>query len=281
LLVSLDRNSLFSLEGKTALLTGASGFLGRTFAETLLTNGARVIAIGRSERLRTQAEQWTERFGAEHVRFLRVDMYDLDAFGKGLDQIAAEEERLDILVNNAHELGPQTGFNIPEGSLESGTYDQWMRNLTGGVYWSVLSVQKIGKRMVEAKSGSIINIATMYAVVAPSPQLYEGTKFSNPPGYSTSKGGLLSFTRYVASYWGPHGVRANAILPGPFSNTEDAGPNAVQEGDSFVDRLKARTRLGRIGRPAELAGALIFLASDASSYVTGQGLVVDGGWTVT
>jgi gluconate 5-dehydrogenase len=279
--VSLDRNELFSLEGKTALLTGASGFLGRTFAETLLTNGARVIAVGRSERLRTQAERWAERFGAERVRFLRVDMYDLEAFGKGLDQIAAEEERLDILVNNAHELGPQTGFNIPEGSLESGTYDQWMRNLTGGVYWSVLSVQKIGARMVAAKSGSIINIATMYAVVAPNPQLYEGTKFANPPGYSASKGGLLSFTRYVASYWGPHGVRANAILPGPFSNTEDAGPNAVQDSDSFVDRLKARTRLGRIGRPAELAGALIFLASDASSYVTGQSVVVDGGWTIT
>ena len=279
--MSLDRNSLFSLEGKTALLTGASGFLGRTFAETLLTNGARVIAIGRSERLQTQVEKWAEQFGDHRVRALNVDMYDLDAYGKALDQIADEEERLDILVNNAHELGPQTGFNIPEGSLENSTHDQWMRNLTGGVYWSVLSVQKIGKRMVAAKSGSIINIATMYAMVAPNPQLYEGTKFGNPPGYSASKGALMSFTRYVASYWGPHGVRANAILPGPFSNTEDAGPNAVQDADSFVDRLKARTRLGRIGRPAELAGALIYLASDASSYVTGQGLVVDGGWTVT
>jgi NAD(P)-dependent dehydrogenase (short-subunit alcohol dehydrogenase family) len=279
--VSLDRNALFSLEGKTALLTGASGFLGRTFAETLLINGARVIAIGRSERLQTQAQKWAKRFGADRVRAMNIDMYDLEAYGKGLDQIAAEEERLDVLVNNAHELGPQTGFNIPEGSLEDGTYDQWMRNLTGGVYWSVMSVQKIGKRMVAAKSGSIINIATMYAVVAPSPQLYEGTTFLNPPGYSASKGGLMSFTRYVASYWGPHGVRANAILPGPFANTEDAGPNAVRQEDAFVDRLKARTRLGRIGRPGELAGALIFLASDASSYVTGHGLVVDGGWTVT
>jgi gluconate 5-dehydrogenase len=281
LLVSLDRNSLFSLEGKTAVLTGASGFLGRTFAETLLANGARVVAIGRSERLLKQAEGWAGRFGADRVRALRVDMYDLDVFGKALDQIAAEEKSLDILVNNAHELGPQTGFNVPEGSLENSTHDQWMRNLTGGVYWSVLTVQKIGKRMAAAKAGSIINIATMYAVVAPNPQLYAGTNFSNPPGYSASKGALLSFTRYIASYWGPLGIRANAILPGPFSNTEDAGPNAVKTGDLFIDRLKARTSLGRIGRPAELAGALIYLASDASSYVTGQGLVVDGGWTVT
>jgi NAD(P)-dependent dehydrogenase (short-subunit alcohol dehydrogenase family) len=103
----------------------------------------------------------------------------------------------------------------------------------------------------------------------------------NPPGYSASKAALLSFTRYVASYWGPHGIRANAIFPGPFSNTEDAGPNAVGEGDSFLDRLKARTCLRRIGRPAELAGAVVFLASNASSFVTGQGIVVDGGWTIT
>ncbi len=280
--MNLDRNMIFSLEGKTALLTGASGFLGRTFAEALLTNGARVILIGRSERMQAQAEQWAARFGAERVRgFDCRDMYDLDTYGRGLDRIAAEEERIDVLINNAHELGPQTGFNLPEGSLEDGTRDQWMRNLTGGVYWSVLSVQKIGKRMVAAKSGSIVNISTMYAIVAPNPQLYEETNFSNPPGYSASKSALLSFTRYVASYWGTHGVRANAILPGPFSNTEDAGPNAVKTGDFFIDRLKARTSLGRIGRPTELAGALIFLASDASSYVTGQGLIVDGGWTVT
>jgi NAD(P)-dependent dehydrogenase (short-subunit alcohol dehydrogenase family) len=281
LLVSLDRSALFSLEGKTAVLTGASGFLGRTFAETLLTNGARAIVIGRSEKLEAQTAIWAERFGAHRVRAMRVDMYDLDAFGKGLERIAAEEERIDILINNAHELGPNTGFNVPDGGLDEGSYDQWMRNLTGGVYWPALTVQKLGKRMQAAKSGSIVNISTMYAVVAPSPQLYAGTTFMNPPGYSASKAALMSFTRYIASFWGAHGIRANAILPGPFSNTEDAGPNAVKSDDFFLERLKARTCLGRIGRPQELAGALLFLASDASSYITGQGVIVDGGWTVT
>ena len=277
----MNAASLFSLEGKTAVLTGAAGFLGRTFAETLLANGARVIAIGRSERLAKEAAGWANRFGADKVQAVRVDMYDLPAYGASLEQIAADEKRVDILINNAHELGPATGFNIPEGTLENATFDQWTRNLTGGIYWAVLSTQKIGKRMVAANSGSIINISTMYATVAPSPQLYEGTNFSNPPGYSASKAGLLSFTRYVASYWGASGVRANAILPGPFSNTEDAGPNAVANGDFFLERLKSRTCLRRIGRPGELAGALVFLASEASSYVTGQGIVVDGGWTVT
>jgi NAD(P)-dependent dehydrogenase (short-subunit alcohol dehydrogenase family) len=281
LLVSLDRSALFSLEGKTAVLTGASGFLGRTFANALLANGARVIVIGRSERLEKETQDWSLRFGKDRVTSLRVDMYDLDTYGKALEQIAGDEARIDILVNNAHELGPETGFNVSNGSIEEGSYDQWMRNLTGGVYWAALTVQKIGKRMQAERRGSIINISTMYAMVAPSPQLYEGTKFLNPPGYSASKAALLSFTRYIASFWGSYGIRANAILPGPFSNTEEAGSNAVSQGDAFLNRLRSRTCLGRIGRPAELAGALLFLASDASSYVTGQAIVVDGGWTVT
>jgi gluconate 5-dehydrogenase len=120
----------------------------------------------------------------------------------------------------------------------------------------------------------------MYAVVAPSPHLYAGTNFINPPGYSASKAALLAFTRYTASFWGPFGVRANAILPGPFSNLEERGDNSVSPDDPFLERLKARTVLGRVGRPQELVGALLYLASDASTFTTGQALTVDGGWTI-
>ena len=276
----LTATNLFSIAGKTAVLTGASGFLGRTFVRTLLTNGARVVALGRSERLQREAEGWANEFGQDSIAIHCVDMYDIAALSKVLDQIAAEEKSIDILVNNAHELGPGTGFNVPEGALDTATMDTWMRNLTGGVYWAALTTQKIGARMKKQASGSIINISTMYALVAPRPQLYEGTDFINPPGYSASKAALLSFTRYVASFWGMHGIRANAILPGPFSNTEDIdGANAVQQDGPFLQRLKGYTCLGRIGRPDELAGALLFLASDASSFMTGQGVVVDGGWT--
>jgi gluconate 5-dehydrogenase len=120
----------------------------------------------------------------------------------------------------------------------------------------------------------------MYATVAPRPQLYEGTSSLNPPGYSASKAALTAFTRYTASFWGRDGVRANCISPGPFSNTEDAeGQNSVSEDSPFVRRLKGYTVLNRIGRPIELCGALLFLASDASSYVTGQNFNIDGGWT--
>jgi len=276
----LQRDALFSLEGKTAVLTGASGFLGRTFALALLANGARVVALGRSERLKVEAAAWANEFGAEKVAVKQVDMYDvagLDALCKG---IAAEEKSIDVLINNAHELGMATGFNVPEGSLENSTFDQWQRNLQGGVYWAVQTTQTLGLKMKQQGRGSIINIATMYASVAPRPQLYEGTASLNPPGYSAAKAALVAFTRYTASFWGREGVRANCISPGPFSNTEDVeGANSVSEDSPFVQRLKGYTVLNRIGRPVELCGALVFLASDASSYVTGQNLNVDGGWT--
>jgi NAD(P)-dependent dehydrogenase (short-subunit alcohol dehydrogenase family) len=276
----LSNSSLFSVAGKTAVVTGASGFLGRTFVLTLLTNGARVVALGRSERLRREAEGWEREFGKDSISIHRVDMYDTLALNQVLDQIATEENSIDVLVNNAHELGPGTGFNVPEGSLEDATMDTWMRNLTGGVYWAALTTQRLGVRMKQRGSGSIINISTMYALVAPRPQLYAGTEFINPPGYSAAKAALLSFTRYVASFWGTHGIRANAILPGPFSNTEDlGGANAVDQDSPFLQRLRGFTCLGRIGSPRELAGALLFLASDASSFMTGQAIVIDGGWT--
>lgn len=279
--MNLDATSLFSLEGKTAVLTGAAGFLGRTMARTLLSNGARVVALGRSDKLDACLQTWSAEFGADRVQGHRVDMYDRVALDGVLRNIVDQEASLDILVNNAHELGPGTGFNTPDGDLENSTHEQWMNNLTGGIYWAVQTVQTVGAAMKRRGRGSIINISTMYAVVAPSPRLYEGTPFFNPPGYSASKAGLLAFTRYVASFWGPHGVRANAILPGPFSNTEDDGPNSVKDGDFFLKRLDERTCLNRRGRPSELSGPLLFLASDASSYVTGQALSVDGGWTIT
>lgn len=279
--MKLAASDLFSLQGRTVLLTGASGYLGRTMVRGLLMNGARVIALGRSDRLQASVRQWRDEFGESSIEAHQIDMYDLAVFARILDEAAASEARIDVLINNAHELGPGTGFNVPEGALEQFNLEVWQRNLTGGVIWPALAVQKMGAKMKEAGSGSIINISTMYALVAPSPALYEGTDFLNPPGYSASKAALLAFTRYVASFWGPFGIRANAILPGPFSNVEDTGPNAVRSDDFFLARLKARTCVGRIGKPAELIGPLLYLASDASSYMTGQALSIDGGWTVT
>jgi NAD(P)-dependent dehydrogenase (short-subunit alcohol dehydrogenase family) len=281
MLVSLQAASLFSVQGKTVVLTGASGFLGSNFVEVLLANGARVHALGRSAKLHERIQNWKTTFGSDRICGHQFDMYDLDGLAALLDRICQQEDHIDVLVNNAHELGSQTGFNTPEGALENCSIEQWTRNLSGGVYWPVVTTQKLGAKMKAQRSGSIINVSTMYAVVAPSPDLYEGTEFGNPPGYSAAKAAMLSFTRYVASFWGAYGIRANAILPGPFSNTDYDGPNSVAQDSPFLQRLQSRTCLKRVGRPHELTGALLFLASDASSFVTGQALIVDGGWTTT
>ncbi len=279
--MKLNRTNLFSLEGKTVVLTGASGFLGRTMAETLLVNGARLVALGRSERLSDVVTQLGKRYGTDNITSYRLDMYDTAALTETLEQIAASEARIDVLINNAYELGKGTGFNTPAGSLEHADFDQWHRHFMGGMYWPALTTQKLGERMKDAGNGSIINISTMYAQVAPSPALYKGTASLNPPGYSAAKAAMLAFTRYTASFWGQYGIRANAILPGPFSNTGGDSENSVDPNDPLIERLKSRTCLHRIGSPDELSGALLYLASDASSFMTGQGLSVDGGWTVT
>ncbi|MBT3351006.1 MAG: SDR family oxidoreductase [Nitrospinaceae bacterium] len=277
--MSLKSSELFSIEGKTALLTGAGGFLGRTMARALLENGARLIALGRSERFMDETAKWTDEFGAEWVHVVRVDMYENEQLENALRGVV-KSERVDILVNNAHELNENTGFNVSEGSLEKGSFDVWMRNLTGSVCWPAITTKIIGTDMKSRGKGSIINISSMYALVAPSPLLYEETEFINPPAYSAAKAGMLALTRYTASFWGRYGVRANAMLPGPFSNTEDNGPNSVGDDDPFLRRLHDRTCLGRTGGAKELAGPLIFLSSDASSYMTGHALTVDGGWTI-
>ncbi len=277
----LSINRLFTLDSRTAVVTGASGFLGRVFVQALLANGARVVALGRSDRILVEGQRWKDQYGSDRIDVHQIDMFDDMALRDLCAEIGASEKTIDVLVNNAHEIGPQTGFNISAGSLENSTFDQWHRNLTCGVCWAMTTTQILGLRMKTQGSGSIVNVATMYAVVAPRPDLYEGTPSLNPPGYSASKAALVAFTRYTASYWGSHGVRANCISPGPFSNTEDlSGYNSVKEDSPFVQRLKGCTVLNRIGRPVELCGALLFLSSDASSYMTGQNILIDGGWTI-
>lgn len=271
---------LFSLSGKNVLITGASGFLGCTMSEALLENGAKLTMLGRSERLTKVRDELAKKYGEKQVTAHTVDMYDLKAFKLTLNDVMKELGTVDVLINNAHELGPNTGFNVPEGALEHTPVELIERNLAGGMLWPVLAMQAVFPGMKKQGKGSIINTCTMYALVAPDPGLYEGTDKINPAGYGPAKAALMQLTRYAASFWGPHGIRVNAIHPGPFTNTEDTGPLTMKKTDPFLKRLGDRTCLGRIGNPKELVGVLLFLASDASSYVTGQGISVDGGWTI-
>lgn len=271
----MGKTDLFSLEGKTAVLTGAGGFFGRYFAEALLDSGANVILLERSPE--------TMGFLSERVRdrckSFFADLYDHKAAQNCYRKILSDN-RVDILINNAFDFSQKTGFNTLAGKLENAIFEQLQACFESGVYWAIQATQIFGYAMKKQGNGSIVNICSMYAVVVPSPDLYEGTDKFNPPGYSMAKAGLLQFTKYTASFLSPE-VRVNAISPGAIPNTESQGPNAITGSNPVLERLSRKILLKRMGHPQDLIGALIFLASDASSYITGQNIIIDGGLTVT
>lgn len=271
--------SLFSLSGRTAVVTGAGGYFGRAFVETLLDAGATVHMYGRSTKITEHAERLSATYGADRAVPVQADCTDDEQFRAALDSSIERSGGIDILVNNAYEFSPKTGFNDPSGRFERISREQWMRGLEAGVYWAAAASQIIAEHMKARGKGSIVNISSMYGVVSPDPTLYEGRTVFNPPTYSAGKAALLSLTRYVAAFYGKYNVRCNAVLPGSFPNMD---PNAFNRpsDDGFIQMLAAKTVLGRVGKVEELQGALLFLASDASQYVTGHALLVDGGWTV-
>jgi len=270
---------LFSLDNKTAVLTGASGYFGYSFAECLLSAGAKVILYGRGEKIEKTAEKLTEKYNKAKINYYRFDLYNEKHYLTALRDTVKSNKNIDILINNAFEFSKKTGFNDLSGKFENISKKQWMRSMEAGVYWSALSTQIIGEKMKKQKKGSIINISSMYSLVAPDPKLYEGVDVFNPPSYGAAKAALNALTRYTASFYGAYSIRCNTIVAGSFPNTDRTAYNSPKDAH-FMEKLAVKTVLNRVGRTDDLAGALIFLASDSSSYITGQVMVVDGGWTI-
>lgn len=271
--------SLFSLENKVAIVTGAAGYFGKAFSEGLLFAGARVILYGRGEKIEAFAKLLKTKHGDEKVDYYQVDLYDDCSYRECLQKTMNSNTTIDILVNNAYEFSKETGFNDLSGRIENISKEQWMKGLECGIYWYALSTQVVAEKMKQQRNGSIINISSMYAVVAPDPKLYEGTEVFNPPSYGAAKAAILAFTRYAASFYGEYNIRCNAIVAGAFPNVSTDSYNSPKD-ENFLKTLADKTVLGRTGVLDDLKGVLIFLASDASRYITGQMIVVDGGWTI-
>ncbi len=253
---------MFRLDGKIALVTGASGRLGAAMAAALAEAGANLILHGRdADRLAQTAARLSSLLlaGTEPPRQWLFDLAD-DVM---LERHLSDLPRLDVLVNNA--------YWGPPGSVDTATAAQFQDALNLGLAVPFRCIQLSRDAMRRAGTASVINIASMYGMVSPDFRVYEDPATGNPPYYGAAKGGLLQLTRYLACQLAQDGIRVNAISPGPFP--PPAAPARLQES------LCAKVPLGRLGRPDDLGGAVVYLASEASAYVTGQNLAVDGGWT--
>ena len=187
-----------------------------------------------------------------------------------------------MLVNNSFDFSVRTGFNHPSGRIEGITKETFLSGVESGIYWPLLCSQIVGRKMMEQGGGHIVNIASLYSFLVADYQIYEGRDTFNPVTYPISKHALLGLTKYIASFWSGHNVRCNCLSPGTFPNVEtgpEDTPNAVDD-RVFLEILEGKCSLGRVGVPSDLFGALEFLCSDKSSYMTGANLVVDGGWSV-
>jgi NAD(P)-dependent dehydrogenase (short-subunit alcohol dehydrogenase family) len=267
---------LFSLEGRVAVVTGALGLLGRRHCEALALAGADVVATDLDP---VGCDAFAAELGDRHGREalgLAGDITDPASVSHLRDQVLGWRERLDVLVNNAavNERVEDGVAGAPAFRFEDHPLALWEQALRVNVTGTFLCSQILGAGMAAQGHGSIVNIASTYGVVAPDPSLYEdpegGPSFYKSAAYPTTKGAVLAFTRFLAAYWGRTGVRVNALSPGGVENGQPS---------FFKERYAARTPLGRMAAPGDYAGALVFLASEASAYMTGANLVVDGGWT--
>lgn len=257
----LDR---FSLQGKVCLVTaGAGPLFGSSLSEGLAEAGAKVITASRSlERNEAFAAMLREQ-GYDAVG-MEFELGNPESAKKLHDEIIAKFGRLDVLVNSA------LMRDTYGGRFEDQSFAQWSRCGEGDFASLLHLCQLFIPGMVRQGSGSIINISSIYGAVSNDPTLYEGTTMTQPPNYTFVKAGMVNFTRYLACYYGKQGVRANCISPGGYYD---------EQPEPFVERYNKRCPLGRMLGNEDIKGAVVFLASDASAYITGHNLLVDGGWT--
>lgn len=252
----------FDLSGKTAWVVGGAGLLGTPVCRALAEHRAHVI-VSDIRRENADALATALRNEGLDAEALVCDAGDEASIVKATDDIIARRGKLDVLVNMA--------YFYTKTAMEKMTTVEWEKGMRVTLTGAFLLGREAGRVMKESGGGSIVQFSSMYGLVSPDPRMYPPPQVMNPIDYGVAKAGVLQIVRYQAVVYAPSKVRVNAIVPGPF-------PGDQASDSEFMDRLQKKSPMGRVGKSHEIAGAVVYLASDASSYVTGTHLTVDGGW---
>ena len=262
----------FNLTNKTAVVTGGTGFLGRHFCFGLAEHGAKVAVVDLDGGITSElAREIASRYGTKSVGY-ECDVGAADSVKKMTKDVVTDFGAIDILMNNAATRPKDLdSFFAP---IEEYSIETWREVMSVNIDGIFLVAQSVGRQMVKQKrGGSIIQTSSIYGVMGPDHRIYEGSyhlgrQINTPVVYAASKGAVIALTKYLATYWAEKGVRVNSLSPGGVENGQN---------QKFIKNYSNRIPMNRMALPEEMVGALIYLASDASSYATGQNIIVDGG----
>ncbi len=255
-------DKLFSVEDKVVVITGGTGLIGTALVRAFVERGSKVVICDISEE---KVDSLSAEAGEQAIGIC-LNLAKSEAVAKLLEIVLEKFGRVDVLINN-HQFKPK-GFL--EAKAETFPEDLWDDIINVNLKGTFLTCRDFGNQMLKQEKGSIINFSSTYGIVSSNPALYADNSLGNPVAYSASKGGVIMMTKYLGAYWASRGVRVNSIAPhGVWNNHED----------TFSKRFSAMSPMNRLSFTDEVIGGVIYLASDASSYVTGSNLLVEGGWT--
>lgn len=265
----MNTPNLFDLTDKVAIVTGGAGLLASEHAIALASYGAKVVlADNNLEKCRDAVSKLDSEHGIKAIA-KHCDVTSKESWKQLADEMTGEYGKIDILVNNAGFTNQSKSANF-DSSFENFPLEDWNAIMNVNLTGVFLGCQVVGAQMLKQQKGAIINMASLYGVVSPNHKIYPGTGISQPVAYSVSKHGVVALTKYLATLWAEKGVKVNALTPGGIFNGHQG---------LFLERFQQLNPIGRMSDKTELRGAIVYLASDASSHVVGHNLIVDGGWT--